>query len=120
MTLEAPDTVFRRYLLPLAIRVSTGSKLPTTGSSIYVNLPGEYADAIDAGGALEVYSRVPLRYTTDSTAWVKYGASYDRSLHLLTFNFQSNSYDDQRSPAREYEALFLLAVRTQAVGPSQP
>lgn len=120
MSLAQPDTLFRRYLLPLGLSVSTGRKQASTGSSVYLNLPGEYVDAIAAGGVLEAYSRVPIRYTSDSTAFVKHGLSYDPSLHLLSINFLSLGYDDERSDDHEYEAFFLFAVRPQAVGPSRP
>ncbi len=111
LSLRRPDTLFRAHLLPVAITVSSGRKQATTGSSVFVNLPGKYADQVTGGGTVEGYARVPLRYTSDSAAYVPVRTLYNESLQLLKVDLIDFNYDDERSPHHEYEALVLLMVR---------
>jgi len=106
-----PDTTIGKYLLPFAFSVSTGHKLPSTGSNIFVNLPSEYAEQIAKGAQIEAYGRLRLADAPDANTYVSLPVLYTRPIGLLRVDLLESTFDDARSTLHEYEALVLLVLR---------
>jgi hypothetical protein len=100
-----------RELWPVALRVSTGQQLATTGSGIILVVPAVYAARVAAGERLEAFARLPARYDGPLDAFVPLDVSYSSSLQILTLSLIDFHFDDERTPEHAYEAVIVLALR---------
>lgn len=109
--LGPPSAVGQRELWPIAVRVSTGRQMATTGSDLILAVPAEYAARAVAGDQLEAFARLPLRYGKPGDAFIPLKVSFWRSLRIMTFSLIDLHFDDQRTPDHTYEAVIVLALR---------
>jgi hypothetical protein len=97
-------------LLPMAIRVSTGRQVPTTGSYIYVLVPRRIAESITPRGGVRAFVRVPRDGNRDEDVYLELGVTYDASLGQLRFTLVDRHFSDLRNSANMYEAVVVMTV----------
>ena len=98
-------------LLPVALRVTTGRQVATTGSDFILAVPAAYAARAAAGERFEAFARLPARYNGPPDAFIRIGVSYSPSLQLLTWTLTDFHFDDERTADHVYEAVIVLALR---------
>jgi len=101
-----PDSL---HALPISIRVATGGKRPTTGSSIDLALPAQLVSPDGQRSLVAAYARVPLRFSSGHLfrplpQW------FDPALHALHIDFLSDVFDDERDSSDGNEAWIVLAA----------
>ena len=97
-------------VLPMAIRIGTGGKRPSTGSSIVIALPASLVSPDGRHALVNAYARVPRRFGPAEHAFPPLTQYFDPSLRLLEIEFLSDILDDDREPGAGHEALIVLAV----------
>jgi hypothetical protein len=97
-------------LLPIALRVASGGKRPTTGSSIDLALPASLVTPDGRRSLTVAYGRIPLRFTTQEDAFIPISQYFDPALRVLRLEFLNDMFDDDRESSGGNEALIVLAV----------
>ncbi|HEV8599485.1 MAG TPA: hypothetical protein VGQ69_09010 [Gemmatimonadales bacterium] len=97
-------------LLPVAVRVATGRKVPSTGSSIYLELPRRFAEAMQAGGSIRGFLKVSRPGETAQSEYREIEAGYDRSLHYVLIDLLPRDFTDREGPEHWIEALIVFSI----------
>jgi len=105
-------------VLPMALRVGTGGKRPTTGSSIVIALPESLVSPDGGRSLVSAYARVPLRFEPAAHAFRPLSQFFDPTLRVLEIEFLSDILDDDRDAGVGNEGLIVLATpRARGQGP---
>lgn len=90
-------------LLPVAVKVATGRKVPSGGSTILLHLPRRFAEAMQAGGSIRGFLKA-------QNAFREIAAGYDRSQHLVVVDLLPRDFTDHGDPEHWIEAMIVLSI----------
>ncbi len=97
-------------VLPVALRVTTGHQLPTTGSDFIFAVPEAYARRVSAGERLEAWVRVPPHYNRGPDTFMPVGTNFWPPLQTASFTLAAAVFDDSRTPDHSFEAMVIWTL----------